>query len=92
VQRQRTGRSSVEGLRGPHDGRLRERIELEQEAEDVVVFCAESRGRSEVRVGAPRIFLAPDQRLPNQFVLIRPSEMPQESLGALLVNRPPTFL
>jgi hypothetical protein len=37
-------------------------------------------------VGAARIFLAPDQRLPNQFVLIRPSEMPQESLGALLVK------
>ncbi len=28
------------------------------------------------------ILLAPDQRLPDHFVLIRASEMPQESLGA----------
>lgn len=32
------------------------------------------------------ILLAPDQRLPDHIVLIRASEMPQESLGALLVN------
>jgi len=32
------------------------------------------------------ILLAPGKRLPDHFVLIRASEMPQESLGALPVN------
>jgi hypothetical protein len=32
------------------------------------------------------ILLAPGQRLADHFVLIRASEMPQESLGALLAN------
>jgi hypothetical protein len=33
-----------------------------------------------------RILLAPDQRLPNDFVLVGAKEMPQEAFGGLLVN------
>jgi hypothetical protein len=40
----------------------------------------------EVLGRASRVLLAPDQRLPDDFVLIRACEMPQKSLANFLVN------
>jgi hypothetical protein len=42
--------------------------------------------KSEVPSRASRVLIAPNQRLPNDFVLIRVGEMPQKSLASLFEN------
>jgi len=49
-------------------------------------FGQNCRGRSEVLGFTLRNFLAPFQRLPDDFVFVRAGELPQKSLATFLIN------
>jgi hypothetical protein len=49
-------------------------------------FGQNCRGRSEVLGLTLRNFLAPFQRLPDDFVFVRAGELPQKSLATFLIN------